>query len=435
MMTTFKASPSTALMIAMFCVCLPAVGQDWPQWRGPGRDGIAASFTAPETFHLPPSGGTWPPALSPVWRLEVGTGHSSPILSAEVIYVLSREGDDEAVRAVDLGSGRVRWRASYPAPYKMNSAATAHGKGPKSTPAAAAGRLHTLGISGILSTFDTATGKLLWRRTFGDRHATTSPYYGTAMSPLVDGERLIVHVGGHHDGALMALDAATGATRWSLDGDGPAYASPIVVEHAGRRQIVTQTDRHVVGVDASGGKLLWKVPFTTDWDQNSVTPVAVGSRLILAGLDLPTRALELAAGTGGPTPKEVWSNPDVPLYLSSPVLAGDRLFGLSHKRSGQLFALDAATGRTLWPSPGRDGENASLIRAGDLLYVLNDRAQFTVLDVRADSFAPVARYEVADSPTWAHPLLTRRGLVVKDKTTLALLSFQPAPDASTDSGR
>ncbi len=223
MTTSFKESIRNGILAtAMFCLCLPAVGQDWPQWRGPDRDGIAASLTAPDPFHLSPSGGTWPPALHPVWRLEVGTGHSSPILAADVIYVLSREGDDEAVRAVDLGSGRVRWRASYPAPYQMNSAATAHGKGPKSTPAAATGRLHTLGISGILSTFDTATGKLLWRRTFGDRHATTSPYYGTAMSPLVDGERLIVHVGGHHDGALMAPDAATGATRWSLDGDGPA---------------------------------------------------------------------------------------------------------------------------------------------------------------------------------------------------------------------
>ncbi len=413
------------LLLTLLFAALPVSGQSWPQWRGSHRD-AAGWFATPAT---------WPKTLRPIWRLEVGTGHSSPILAAEVIYVLSREGEDETVRAVDLESGEVRWSQSYPAPYEMSSVATAHGKGPKSTPALAGGRLHTFGISGILSTFDAATGDLLWRQTFGDRHAATSPLYGTAMSPLVDGDRLIVHVGGHHDGALMALDAATGAERWSLDGDGPGYASPILVELAGRRQVLTQTDRHVVGVDASGGKLLWKIPFTTDWDQNSVTPVAVGSRLILAGLDLPTRAWELAAGDAGLIPKEVWSNPEVPLYMSSPVLAGDRLFGLSHKRSGQLFALDAATGRTLWTSPGRDGENAALIRAGDLLFVLNDRAQLTVLDVRAASFASVARYEVADSPTWAHPLLTRRGLVVKDKTTLALLSFQPAPDASTDSGR
>ncbi len=419
-------SKPSALLLITLCVALPASGQDWPQWRGPQRDGVAASFATPTA---------WPKALRPVWRLEVGTGHSSPILAASVVYVLSREGDEEVVRAVDLEGGEVRWRQSYPAPYTMSSAATAHGKGPKSTPALAGGRLHTLGISGILSTFDAATGKLLWRKTFGERHATTSPLYGTAMSPMVDGDRLIVHAGGHHDGALMALDAATGATRWSLDGDGPGYASPVVVELAGRRQIVTQTDRHLIGVDPGDGKLLWKIPFTTAWDQNSVTPVVSGAHLIVGGLDLPTRAWELAAGTGKPAPKEAWSNPDLPLYMSSPVLAGDRLIGLSHKRSGQLFALDAATGRTLWTSPGRDGDNAALIRAGDQLFVLNDRAELTILDTRADRYAPVARYEVADSPTWAHPLLTNRGLVVKDKTSLALLSFEAVPEAASPAGR
>ena len=226
---------------------------------------------------------------------------------------------------------------------------------------------------------------------------------------MVDGERLIAHVGGHHDGALMAFDAATGETLWSYEDDGPGYASPIVVELLGKRQVVTQTDRHVVSVDVENGKLLWKLPFTTDWDQNSVTPVAVGSRLIIAGLDRPTRALELVAGEGGGlTSNEAWANSDLPMYMSSPVLAGERLFGLSHKKSGQLFALEAATGRALWTSPGRNGENAALIRAGDHLFVLNERAELIVLDVGADNYEPLASYDVAKSPTWAHPVLTSR---------------------------
>ncbi len=408
----FRSFPSISLMIAMLIACWPAAGQDWPQWRGPGRDGRAQTFEAPRT---------WPSELRPVWRLEVGTGHSSPILSKDVVYVLSREEDDEAIRAVELSTGRLLWRTSYPAPYEMSSAATAHGKGPKSTPAVAAGRLHALGISGILTTVDKATGELLWRRTVDETHAATSPYYGTAMSPMVDGKRLIVHVGGHHDGALMALDPATGTTIWSLEGDGPAYASPIIVEIAARRQVVTQTDRHVVGVDAESGELLWKMPFTTEWDQNAITPVLAGNRLILAGLDLPTRAWELAAE--GP-PTEIWSRPDLPLYMASPVLFGDRLFGLSHKRSGQLFAVDVANGRSVLASPGRDGENVALVLAADHLFVLNERAELTVLDPRADTLRTVARYDVADTATWAHPIVTESGVVVKDATTLALLSFE-----------
>jgi outer membrane protein assembly factor BamB len=287
----------------------------------------------------------------------------------------------------------------------------------------ATGRLHTLGISGILSTVDKATGELLWRRTFDETHSATSPYYGTAMSPLVDGDRLIVHVGGHHDGALMALDAATGKTIWSLPGDGPSYASPIVVAYEARRQVVTQTDRHVVGVDAASGEVLWKVPFTTEWDQNTITPVFAGSHLIIAGFDVPTRAWKLVVD--GP-PTEIWSRPDLPLYMASPVIVGERLFGLSHKRSGQLFAIDVATGDSVWASPGRDGENVSMVFAADHLFVLNERAELAILDARADTFRTVVSYDVSETATWANPIVTRSGIVVKDATTLALLSFQAA---------
>ncbi len=175
-------------------------------------------------------------------------------------------------------------------------------------------------------------------------------------------------------------------------------------------------------------------PFTTEWDQNTVTPVAGGGRLIIAGYDLPIRAWELAAGESRVTAKQVWSNPDLPLYMSSPVLAGDRLYGLSHKRDGQLFALDAATGRTLLTARGHDGDNAAMVLAGDHLFVLNERAELRVLDTSDDDLKPVARYEVADSATWAHPLVTARGLVIKDATGLALLAFEAAPEAANPEG-
>jgi outer membrane protein assembly factor BamB len=389
--------------------------QDWPQWRGPHRDGAAgAGFQAPEA---------WPETLRQAWQLEVGTGHSSPVLAGDTVYVFSREGDDEVARAVALADGKVEWRSAYPAPYQMDQAATAHGKGPKSTPVLAGGRLHTLGISGILSTFDAGSGKLLWQRSFGDRFKTTSPLYGTASSPLVDGDRLIANVGGHHDGALIAFDAATGDEVWALAGDGPGYASPIVRELGGRRQVITQTDQHVVGVDVGDGTLLWKIPFTTPYDQNSVTPVESGGLLIVAGLEQPTRAYRLTAGDGGLRPEEAWTHPDLDMYMSTPVVVGGRLFGLSPKRSGQLFALDAAAGKLLHAAEGRGGENAALVVAGGRLPVLNDRAELLVIDPGGDSLTPERRYEVSKSATWAHPLVTGRGVVVKDKTHVALWAF------------
>ncbi|MEE8523543.1 MAG: PQQ-binding-like beta-propeller repeat protein [Thermoanaerobaculia bacterium] len=412
------------LAVTVVTAAATARAQDWPQWRGPHRDGTTVGLQAPAA---------WPETLRQRWRLEVGGGHASPVLAGDTVYVLSREGDEEVARAVALADGQVRWRRGYPAPYKMSSAATAHGKGPKATPAVAGGRLHTLGISGILSTFDAATGELVWRRAFGDRFKTTSPLYGTAASPVVDGGRLIAHVGGHHDGALIAFDAATGEEIWALAGDGPGYASPIVSELGGRHQVITQTDGHVVGVDAGDGTLLWKIPFTTPWDQNVVTPVESGGLLIIAGLEQPTRAYRLVAEDGGVRPEEVWANPDVTMYMSTPTAIGDRLFGLSPKRSGQLFALEVATGKLLHTSAGRDGDNAALVAADDRLLVLNDRAELMVIDPGADSLAPQARYEVSTAATWAHPLVTDHGVVIKDATTVTLFAFEAQAATSADS--
>ena len=139
--------------------------------------------------------------------------------------------------------------AAYDAPYQMDPAATGHGKGPKSTPVLSGGRLFTLGISGVLSAVDAATGKLLWRQTFDKEFPLTAPDFGTAMSPHGRRRCVIAHVGGTDGGALRAFDAATGRVRWSWTEDGPAYASPVIVEAGGVRQIVTQTQRHIVGVE------------------------------------------------------------------------------------------------------------------------------------------------------------------------------------------
>ena len=154
----------------------------------------------------------------------------------------------------------------------MNPAATGHGPGPKSTPAIADGRVFTLGISGIFSAHDLATGKLLWRK----NAPPTPPEFGTASSPMVDGATVIAFLGGTEArGALTAMDAATGAVKWRWTGDGPAYSSPIIATFAGTRQIITQSQNKLVGVGAADGRLLWEVPIKTPYEQNSVTPLVV----------------------------------------------------------------------------------------------------------------------------------------------------------------
>ena len=171
----------------------------------------------------------------------------------------------------------------------MNQAAIGHGPGPKSTPAVADGRVFTLGISGIFSAHDLATGKLLWRK----NAPPAPPEFGTATSPLVDGANVIAFLGGPGTGALTAMDVATGTVKWRWTGDGPAYTSPIVATFAGTRQLITQSQNTLVSVAAADGQLLWEVPIKTPYEQNSVTPLVVGDLLLYAGLENPTIALRV----------------------------------------------------------------------------------------------------------------------------------------------
>ena len=387
-----------------------ATAADWPQWRGPARDGRIPD--------LKPRA-SWPAALKPGWKVRVGLGHASPIVAGGRVFAFTREGEDEVVRALDLATGREAWRQSYPAPYTLNSAASAHGKGPKSTPAWADGRLYTFGISGVLSAWDAASGRLLWRKQFG-QFREQAPTYGAATSPLVDRGVLIVHVGGEGDGALTALDAATGAVRWAWKGDGPGYASPVVGDLAGLRQVVTQSQKLLVGLSADRGQLLWSVPFTTDYDQNAVTPILYGDLVIYGGLDHPMRAVRVVRRGAGFAAEAAWENAEVSSYLSSPVLADGSVYGLSRRKKGQYFRLDARTGKTLWLSEGRQADNAAIVAGGGALFLLDSEGELSVAPLGGAAFAPVRTWTLAASATWAQPVVTDAAVLVKDVDTLAL---------------
>ena len=414
---------SIAVVFGVLALCLAALSaQDWPQWRGPSRNGAAPGFTPPAA---------WPDRPKQVWKVQVGEGHASPIVAGNRVFVFARAAGKEVASARDLATAREIWRVAYDAPYTMNSAATSHGEGPKSTPLYDCGRLYTLGISGILSAWQAENGRLLWRRDFKKDFPSTTPDFGVAMSPIVVGDTVVVHAGGTGNGALLALDVATGATKWSWKGDGPAYASPIVAEFASTPQIVTQSQRHVVALAPADGRQLWEIPFATDYDQNSVTPVASGDLLIYGGLNKPTTAVRpaLAAGKWVLTP--AWQNADVPMYMSSPVESDGYLFGLTQRSRGQFFCLDERTGKTMWTSKGREGENASLMVAGNSggktsgSVVMSMTTEGVLVILRGDSkaFDVLKRYTLAESAVWAHPALVGGGIIVKDVDSLTYWTF------------
>jgi outer membrane protein assembly factor BamB len=306
----------------------------------------------------------------------------------------------------------------------MNPAAVSHGKGPKSTPVVYDNKLYTFGISGILSCYDATNGKLKWRKEFSKQFKATSPLYGAATSPIVHNSLVIVHVGGHDSGALMAFNAETGDVKWSWTGDGPGYASPIVFKTAGIDQVVTQTQKSIAGFSAASGELLWRIPFETEYVMNIVTPVAYKQTLLFSGYEKGTMAIRVVKRADKWETEQVWHNQEVSMYMNSPVVSGDYLFGLSHKRKGQFFCLDARTGQTLWTSNGREGDNAAMVTAGQFLFLLTDAAELIVAKSNPKQFEILKKYTAANSSTWAHPVVLGNRILIKDSATLALWSLE-----------
>lgn len=313
--------------------------------------------------------------------------------------------------------GNVVWRKQYPAPYRMHNAARNHGKGPRSTPVVADGRVYSLGVSGILSCWRVENGELLWRQEFSSTFPKTSPLYGTATSPLIAGEWCLAHVGGHEGGALTAFRCRDGKVAWDWRKDGPSYASPVVAQLAGVRQIVTQSQKSCLGVDERGN-LLWSLPFDTDYSQNSVTPVIHKDIIIVSGYNRGVAAHRIARRGRKFSTSEVWSTRDASMYMSSPVLHDGRLYGFSQLKRGQLFCLDVATGKVIWTGPPRQGENAALLIASPWLVSMNTTGELIVCRLESDAYDEVQRYRVSERPVWAHPVLHGRRILVKDVDTL-----------------
>ena len=408
------------LLVMVLALCLSssqALTQEWPQWRGGNRDGVVADFSTPQS---------WPESLKLKWKVSIGDGYASPIVANGRIYTLIRneEQEQEVASCLNLATGEILWQTPYPVSYTPNRAAARHGKNPKSTPVLHDGKLFTLSITGVLSCFDADTGVLKWRKEFSDKFAKTSPIYGAAMSPLVDRDLLIAHVGGQNHGALIACDVETGEIKWSWDGDGPAYASPIVAEFGGTRQIITQTQKYCVGVSADTGKLLWSIPFTTPYDQNTVTPVLYKGMVIFSGTKNGTMAVKIVKQGDAWSTEQVWHNPDVSMYLNSPVVSGDLLFGFSSERSCHFFCLNPQTGETLWESDGKQGENAAILSAGDTLLLLTNDAKLTIVKQSSEGFEPITQYKVADDQAWAHPAPLGKQMLIKDISTLYLWSME-----------
>ncbi len=399
-----------------FIVTQSASAQDWHQWRGPSRDGLVPASSTPSK---------WPASFRRAWRVEVGEGYSSPVASDKTVFVHSRRDPDEVVMAVNLADGKVIWEQKYQADFKKNQYAVKMAKGPNATPLIIGKRLFTLGVTGMLNAWDTTTGNNLWSKNFSQTVDTSKLFCGTAASPLAVNGNLIIQVGSDvHGGQILALDPSNGKVVWEWKGLGPGYASPVVIDVAGKKQIATMTEGSIVGLDAATGRELWSAPFPDEWHENIVTPVWTGSQLIVSGPRQGTHAFELSQSEGKWRATEVWKNADVAMYMSAPVFGDGLLYGLGEKKKGQFVALDAKTGAVRWITEGREGDHASVLLTPRHLVYLTNEANLIVAQRGTAGFKVEQRYTVAEAATWALPVLLGSDLLVRDATSLMRLTGQ-----------
>jgi len=402
----------SAVLAVLAVLVLPLEAQrsstDWPQWRGPNRDGVAPA---------PSDLSAWPAQLTQKWKVDVGLGYATPLVIGNRVYQFARKGEREVMVAIDADSGKVLWETGHTATFTVMSAAAPHGPGPKSTPVFSGGKLYSIGMTGIVTAYDAASGKQLWQKP----GSTLVPMYTThSFSPVVEGGLVIFHLGGHDEGAITAFDMNTGDTRWSWRGDGPGYGSPVLAEFGGTRQLIAITQGKLVGIDLATGALLWERPWVSPNFTNSNTPVVLGDLVIVSNNGPPTSAFRVSKKGNQWVVETAWENPDVPMRLSDAVLNGDMMFGLSTRNAGQYFALDAKTGKTLWVSEGRQAAHAAIARSGDLLFSLEEDGELVVARSSQTGFEPVHRYKVSDSATWAQPSYSGNRVFVKDVSNLAL---------------
>ena len=373
---------------------------DWPQWRGPNRDGRSA-----ETGLLR----AWPAQGPPqVFRAAgLGEGYSSLAIARGKIFTQGQRKEGEFVLAFDAATGKKLWEAPNGKVFRER-----RGHGPRGTPTVDGDRVYALAGDGTLGCFDVATGRPLWGYNVVERFGGKVPGWGISESPLIDGDRLIVMPGGK-GAALVALDKKSGNLLWKSQNDSAAYSSAIAFDNGGIRQVVAFSDDAVFAVRADTGALLWRNKRVTNMIANIATPIYAGGFLFVSSDYGTGGALFRLKGEG--KPEEVYFTRDMKNHYSTSVLVGDTLYGFS---SSVLTALDFQAGRVRWRD--RTVGKGSLIYADGMLYVLGENGALALVEASPDAYREKARFEVTrgDFPVWSPPVIADGKLYLREQDHL-----------------
>ena len=420
-----------------------ALAQDWPQWRGPNRDGKATGFKAPAT---------WPKELKQQWQVTVGQGDGGPVVVGDKVFIFGRQGGDEVLACLNITDGKEVWKDKYPVAAIQGPDAREH-SGPRSTPAVADGKIVTQGVTGVLSCYDLA-GKMAWRK---EEFTKSFPRFHVASSPIIVDGMCVAQLGGGNDGATIAFDLGSGTEKWKWTGEGPGYASPVLMTIDGTQVLITQTDRSVVAINAADGKGMWQVAFAPQgMGYNASTPAVNGTTLIYAGQGRGVKAVQFSKDGEKLAAKDLWTNTDNSPQFNSLVLKDGLLYGIA--QNGRFFCINAQDGKTAWTGGGPAGGGGrgpmgaagmsgqpilaaggmgggrggrgggmgggagygSIIDAGAVLMALTPASDLIIFQPGDKQYTEVAKIKVASTPVYAYPALCGNRLLVKDREMLTM---------------
>ena len=391
-----------AALLAGASVTIQAL-DDWPQWRGPRRDGVSAERGLLKT---------WPQSGPPLaWKATgAGQGYSSFAVAGGRLYTLGAREDREHVIAFDAASGKRLWDAPHGQRFSND-----RGDGPRGTPTVDGTRVYAFGASGDLTALDAASGKVAWTvnviRDFGGQNIT----WGLSESPLIVGDRIIVSPGGPGS-SVVALNKADGKLIWKTEADRAGYSSAVLHELGGISEAIVFTGERALGVNIANGRVLWSYDRVANRVANIATPIVRGNDVFLSS-DYGTGAalLRLTAAGGGITAQEVYFTREMRNHHASSVLVGDHLYGFS---SAILTAMRFDTGEVAWRD--RSVGKGSLVHADDRLYLFSERGVVALAEASPEGYREHGRFslETGSLPTWSHPVVSNGKLYLRDQDTI-----------------
>jgi outer membrane protein assembly factor BamB len=406
--------PSRALtaLFGGLVIVATVKAEDWPQILGPTRNGVYAGPPIART--LPKSG---PPL---VWKREVGAGFAGPAVSAGRLVLFHRVAARETIEAMDAATGKTIWTVDYPTAYRDDFG---FDEGPRAIPLIAGGRVFTHGADGMLQALDFASGNKLWAVDTRRDFSVAKGYFGAASSPVVDGDRLLLNVGGRNAG-IVAFDVATGKTVWTATSDEASYSSAVVAEIAGQRTAVFFTRTGLVALDPDNGAVRyqhrWRARVAAS--VNAATPLVIDDRIFLsASYGTGATLLQIAKGAVKP----VWAGDEsLSNHYSTSIHREGYLYGFEGRQEfGQsLRCIELATGKVMW---NVDGFGAgTLLIAGDLLVITRESGELVIAPASPKAFQPAARAQLMPGIVRAYPALSAGTLFVRNEHTLAAFSLR-----------